>query len=344
MKILGIETSCDETAAAVLQFEGSRLSVFSNVVNSQIDIHKKYGGVVPEVAARQHMGNILPIIELALKEADFSLADIDLIVATQGPGLATSLMVGFETGKALAWANNKVFVPANHLLGHVWSWLLPKSLKKEVNIKVIRFPFITLLVSGGHTELILVKDFNKFELLGRTLDDAVGEAFDKVAKMLGLGYPGGPEISKKALSGNKEAFVLPRPMVESGDFNFSFAGLKTAVLYELKKHKLSKQLVCNMSVSFEKAAVEVLVKKTLQAAEKFKVKNIVVAGGVSANQYLRQEFAKVKGLEVKFPYLPYTGDNAAMIALAGYFSYNLKTTEHNNDYLGLKVLPNLTVV
>ncbi len=344
MIVLGIESSCDETAAAVLSVKRDKLIILSNIVNSQVKIHRNYGGVVPEVAARQHMQNILPIIELALENASLELKDLDLLAVTLGPGLASSLMVGLETAKTLAWINNKNFIPVNHLVGHIWSWLLPMDEKVEVNLKEINFPFITLLVSGGHTELILVKDYNEFELLGRTLDDAVGEAFDKVAKMLGLGYPGGPEIAREAIKGNRGAFSLPRPMFDSDDFNFSFAGLKTAVLYELKKQGITKKLIKDMAASFEKAAVDVLLHKTLKAAVDFNVKNVVVAGGVSANQYLRQEFAKIEDLIIKFPQIVYTGDNAAMIALAGYFSYNLQPAENNNDYLNLKVLPNLTIV
>lgn len=344
MIVLGIESSCDETAAAVLSIKMDKLTILSNIVNSQVKIHKNYGGVVPEVAARQHMQNILPIIELALENASLELKDIDLIAVTLGPGLATSLMVGLETAKTLAWINNKNFISVNHLVGHIWSWLLPVKERAEKNLTEVNFPFITLLVSGGHTELILVKDFNKFELLGRTLDDAVGEAFDKVAKMLGLGYPGGPEIAREAVKGNRDAFSLPRPMLDSDDLNFSFAGLKTAVLYELKKQKISKKLIKDMAASFEKAAVDVLLRKTLKAVSNSNVKNVVVAGGVSANQYLRQEFAGVKDLNIKFPEVIYTGDNAAMIALAGYFLYNLKPGGSNNDYLGLKALPNLIIV
>lgn len=345
MIILGIETSCDETAAAILEVKNKTIRLLGNVVDSQISLHEKFGGVVPEVAAREHMNNMLPILRLVFQEASLDLSAVDLVSSTQGPGLATSLMVGLETGKSLAWSADKKFVPANHLLGHVFSWLLPGEINEKVDISKTEFPFLTLLVSGGHTELVLVSGYNDFKLLGRTLDDAAGEAFDKVAKMLELGYPGGPEISRAALKGRRNAFLFPRPLIKSDDFNFSFAGLKTAVLYELKKiENITEKIRNDIAASFEAAVAEVLVSKTLKAAQKYNTKNIVVAGGVSANKYLREEFGKVKDINVKFPYLKYTGDNAAMIALAGYIKFKVSNFKSQDDYLSLKALPNLTIV
>ncbi len=343
MLILGIETSCDETSGAVLNIQENKITVESQIIGSQIDIHKVYGGVVPEVAAREHVKNIIPIINQVLVESGYGMHDIDLVAVTRGPGLATSLMVGFEFGKTFAFTKNIPFVPVNHLAGHVFSPVLPivgKTRKLD-----IKFPFLSLIISGGHTELVLVKNYNQFELLGRTLDDAVGEAFDKVAKMLGLDYPGGPEISKYAEIGDEKAFDLPRPMIDSDDFNFSFAGLKTAVLYQLKKVKITKKIKQDMSASFQKAAVDVLVKKTFKAMRKYELNHVVVVGGVSANKFLRnniQTQANVENITLQLPELDYTGDNGAMIALAGYFQY--KNNENKQDYLKLAVDPNLQLV
>ncbi len=343
MKVLGIETSCDETAAAVVEVANNKVRVFSNVVNSQMEIHARYGGVVPEVAARQHSKNIIPVIDQALSQAQLSLRQINLIAATLGPGLIGSLMVGWETAKTLAWTQNLSLVPVNHLVGHLWSWLLPPE-GQEREIETF-FPYLSLIVSGGHTELVLVKDWLDLQVLGRTVDDAAGEAFDKVAKLLNLGYPGGPALSRAAQSGSPTAFALPRPMIDRPGFDFSFSGLKTAVLYLHQKSKQSSpQYIADLAASFEMAVVDALLAKIIKAVEQYQVKMVSVVGGVSANQTLRKKLKQLlepKGIVVKLPELKYTGDNAAMIALAGYWQ---KRKERNLDKLfALAVDPNLAI-
>lgn len=339
MKILGIETSCDETAVAVLDITDKHVTVTCNAISSQIEIHRQYGGVVPEVAAREHARQIIPIIDTALDTAGLGLRDIDLFCATQGPGLMTSLMVGFETGKTVAYANKKPFIATNHIAGHVYSWML-KPLGETVQLDSA-FPWIVLIVSGGHTEIILVKDFGVYELLGKTCDDAVGEAFDKTAKMLGLPYPGGPQISKVALQGDRKKFNLPRPMIDSGDYAFSFAGLKTAVRYALEKESISEKVIADMAASFEQAAVDVLVKKTIKSATEYDVSTIAVVGGVAANRYLREAFAVYDSeYTIRFPEMAYTGDNGAMIALAGYIQHTYGS-ENAGEYATLRAYPNL---
>ncbi len=321
MKILGIETSCDETAAALLEINNGHFKVLNNVVWSQTEIHKKYGGVVPEVAARQHVESINLVIQEALGKS----SKPDLIAVTKGPGLITSLAVGVQTAKTLSYIWQVPLIGVNHLEGHLWSFLLNKDSKFA--IKDIKFPVVALIVSGGHTELILVKGIGKYTLIGQTLDDAVGEAFDKVAKMLNLGYPGGPIVAHFAKRGNQEKIKFPRPMLKSDDFDFSFSGLKTAVKYHLRDltptGNLSQAYVNDICASFQQAVIEVLVAKTIRAAEKFKTKSIILGGGVSANEQLISSFqhlATKSGLEFYYPEKWLTGDNAAMIALAGYFN------------------------
>ena len=342
-KILGIETSCDETAAAVVEVAANKVRVLSNVVSSQMEIHARYGGVVPEMAARQHIKNIIPVIDQALSQAKLSLRQIDLVAATLGPGLVGSLMVGWETAKTLAWTQRLPLVPVNHLVGHLWSWLLPADGQAR-EIEAF-FPHLSLIVSGGHTELVLVKDWLDLQVLGRTVDDAAGEAFDKVAKLLNLGYPGGPALSKAAQSGKATAFALPRPMIDRPGFDFSFAGLKTAVLYlHNKSQQDSPQYIADLAASFEMAVVDALLAKVIKAAEQYQVKMVSVVGGVSANQTLRQKLKQLlepKQITVKLPKLKYTGDNAAMIALAGYWQ---KQAGQNLDKLfTLAVDPNLSI-
>ncbi|KKQ80592.1 MAG: putative tRNA threonylcarbamoyladenosine biosynthesis protein Gcp [Parcubacteria group bacterium GW2011_GWC2_38_7] len=332
MTILAIESSCDETAAAVLvapcsmiHDPGHSFSILSNCVSSQVQIHAKYGGVIPEVAARLHIEKILPMIQLALKQAKKKMSEIDYIAVTGGPGLMSSLMIGTETAKTLALVLNKPLIRINHIEGH----LLSITEKLE-------FPAVGLVVSGGHTQIILVKDYLKYKLIGETRDDAAGEAFDKVAKILGLGYPGGPAIAiaaEKAESGQSLAGVdikLPRPMLDKAGFEMSFSGLKTSVLYkwnELVKRLAPKDLdkAKNlMAYEFQKAVVEVLVGKTVLAASEFKAKTIVLGGGVSANKFLRSEMLRVvaerlPNVKVLMPEIKMAGDNAAMIAQAAYF-------------------------
>ncbi|MGD0977498.1 MAG: tRNA (adenosine(37)-N6)-threonylcarbamoyltransferase complex transferase subunit TsaD [Minisyncoccia bacterium] len=343
MLILGIETSCDETAAAVLEvhpvklslrdtgFTGfNRVKVLSNVVSSQIKIHAPFGGVVPSLAAREHVKNLRPVLNSALQTTHYSLPTIDLIAVTAGPGLISSLLVGTAFAKTLAWKYKKPIVGVNHIEGHLLSNWLPESNKLSA-ISHKLSPAMCLVVSGGHTQLILMRDFGKYKLIGETVDDAAGEAFDKIARILELGYPGGPAISAEAekeesrIMNQESRIKLPRPMLNSKDFNFSFAGLKTAVLYQtrelLKKHSL-EEIKSAMAHEAQEAIVDVLTQKTISAAKKYKAKSIMLSGGVSANKRLREKLSQeTEKMRIPFfkPELEYTGDNAAMIALAGYF-------------------------
>ena len=340
MKILAIETSCDETAAAVLEIKNNKFNLLANIVSSQIKIHAKYGGIVPEIAARKQMEIMISIIE---KVARQRLKDINYIAVTQGPGLITSLTVGVETAKSLALTLNKPLIAVNHLAGHIYS--------SQLTNKQFKFPALALVVSGGHTMLALMDKHNRFKIIGQTVDDAVGEAFDKVAKILNLGYPGGPIISKLAAAGDSHAFDLPRPMIQQQNFNFSFSGLKTAVLYltndlkqqnNLNQTSLNKQTVRNICASFQQACVDVLISKTLRAIKKYHPQSILLGGGVSANAKLRQELKnrleKTFGLPLYLPDLKFTGDNAAMIALAAY--YQIQNKKKTNPRK-LKADPNL---
>ena len=333
MKILGIETSCDETAIAVIEVKNSKVKVLSNVISSQVKLHAKYGGVVPSLAAREHVKNIKHVFNLALKKAGIKNFEkkIDLIAVTRGPGLGPALLVGLTFARTIAWLYKKPLVGVNHLEGHLYSnWL---SEEKMTNI----FPALNLIVSGGHTELVLMKNHGKYKMVGETMDDAVGEAFDKVARLLGLGYPGGPVISARAdkfsISNFQFPIKFPRPMIKSKDFNFSYSGLKTAVLYKIRDlknsgTKISPATVNQISYEFQKAAIDILIQKTMRAAKEFEVKSILLSGGVSANALLRLSLNKVAveaGIKYFQPSLKYTGDNAAMIAMAGYFTYKEKT-------------------
>ncbi len=338
MKILGIESSCDETAASVVDFSGGKISVLSSFVSSQVKVHAKYGGVVPEVAARLHVEKVLPMIELALSEAKLSWKKIDAIAVTSGPGLVSSLIIGVETAKTLAMALDKPLIKVNHIEGHLWSFLGQGFTNYELatNLRIttsnIKFPAVALIVSGGHTQIVHVKDYLKYKLIGETKDDAAGEAFDKTAKILELGYPGGPLISKAALNATGEFKIkLPRPMIDSKDFYMSFSGLKTAVLYawqDLIRDEIApailEKLKAEMAKEFQQAVVDVLIGKTLKAAKKYKARTIILGGGVSANRELRAQLEnKIKtelpGVKFYFPEMAMTGDNAAMIAIAGYF-------------------------
>lgn len=335
-RILGIETSCDETAAAVV--ENGR-SILSNVVASQVDIHAQYGGVFPEVASRQHIRTIYAIVEEALQRAHVGLGDIDAIAVTRGPGLAGSLVIGMNFAKALAVASNLPLIGVNHLEGHVYSaWLHPAETVRPPEAP--KFPLLALLVSGGHTELNLMTTHLEYRRLGATLDDAAGEAFDKVARLLGLPYPGGPSIQNAAVSGNPEAFHFPRARLE-GSWNFSFSGLKTAVLRTVNEFESRGRPlpVADLAASFQAAVVDILVQKTLHAARVYQAKEILVAGGVSANQALRSAFEKQREFPVHIPPLSYCTDNAAMIAAAGYFHYVFG----RRDPLDLDVLPTWTL-
>jgi len=328
--ILGIETSCDETAAAVVA-DGRH--IVSNVVASQNAIHAQYGGVFPEMASRAHIETIIPVVNEAMDGAGIDWDDLAGIAVTFGPGLAGSLLVGVNTAKGLALAQDLPLLGVNHLEGHVYAnWLQTGEQPRPFEPA---WPLLTLIVSGGHTELVLVRDYGEYEVLGRTLDDAAGEAFDKVARMLGLAYPGGPEIERAAGSGRVTAFNFPRAWLPD-TYDFSFSGLKTAVLREVEAYQPKPRKggsaslgprvvralpVADLAASFQEAVVDVLVGKALRAAEEFEVKQILVAGGVSANRRLRESMRqRADGQQIYFPPLFLCTDNGAMIAAAGYWA------------------------
>jgi len=350
MLILSLETSCDETACAIGKSEKNTFSLLANIVSSQVELHAQWGGVVPNLAAREHLKNILPIIEEALQQAHVSLSEIDLISVTNGPGLIPALLIGTSTAKTLAYLWQKPLLGINHLEGHLSASFIDTHSPFSIPFPA-QFPALGLLVSGGHTQLILLKKPLDYNIIGETVDDAVGEAFDKVAKILNLGYPGGPIISKLAAAGDSHAFDLPRPMIQQQNFNFSFSGLKTAVLYltndlkqqnNLNQTSLNKQTVRNICASFQQACVDVLISKTLRAIKKYHPQSILLGGGVSANAKLRQELKnrleKTFGLPLYLPDLKFTGDNAAMIALAAY--YQIQNKKKTNPRK-LKADPNL---
>lgn len=340
MLILGIESSCDETAAAVAKGQGETVTLLSNVVSSQMNIHKKYGGVVPEVAAREHVLNILPVVKEALEKAGVTRKEatkkISAISITTGPGLITSLMIGIETAKTLAYAWKIPLVAVNHIEGHLYS--------NFINIKP-KLPALILTVSGGHTQLVVMKNHLQYKTIGETRDDAAGEAFDKAAKLLGLGYPGGPLVSKQAQIWTKKniptSISLPRPMINDKSFDFSFSGLKTALLYALRDDRNYKKKISEYCYAFEQAVVDVLVAKTIRAAKKYGVKSVMLAGGVAANTALREKLSeqvKHNGLEFYMPEFEYTTDNAAMVAAAGYYKFKAGKTV---PWQKIKVDPNL---
>ena len=315
---LGIETSCDETAAAVIrENDEGTADILSNVVSSQIEEHKKFGGVVPELAARAHLENIEYIIDTALKESGTTINDIDGVAATAGPGLIVCLTVGLNIGKSIAAFSNKPLIGVNHLEGHALSPGLNKKIK---------FPYLLLLISGGHSQYLIVKDINEYEQLGTTIDDALGEAFDKTAKMLDLGYPGGPNVEKFSKEGDENFYKLPEPIINKAGCNLSFAGLKTAVLRESKKINGDVKLKYNLAASFQKTINKILYKKTKIAVETFKEKTkkenfqLIVAGGVAANKTIRENLTQLSNemnFEIIYPDLKFCGDNASMIAWAG---------------------------
>ena len=327
MKLLAIETSCDETAAAVLGYDGRSVAVQSSVVSSQVELHAAWGGVVPNLAAREHVKNIVPIVESALREASATPNDIDCITVTKGPGLIPALLVGVSAAKTLAIAWQKPLLGVNHLEGHIYANLFAPGAE-------LRFPLLALVVSGGHTQLILMDGHFQYKLLGETDDDAAGEAFDKVAKMLGLPYPGGPEIGKRADAYRAEhqdekAERFPRPMLDANNYRFSFSGLKTAVLYSLKKESsktlADPEFVSFIAHEFQEAVVDTLIGKTRRAIQEYMPKTLVIAGGVSANARLRERMgatiADYPGCQFLMPPFQYSLDNAAMIGAAGILRY-----------------------
>jgi N6-L-threonylcarbamoyladenine synthase len=334
-RILGVETSCDETAASVV--EDGRV-ILSSLVASQADLHAQYGGVFPEVASRQHIRTIYAIVEQALYQAHLTLKDVDAIAVTRGPGLPGSLVVGLNVAKGLSLGSHLPLVGVNHLEAHLYSaWLYTVDSEPT---REPRFPLLALIVSGGHTELILMEDHLQYRRLGATLDDAAGEAFDKVARLLGLDYPGGPAIQRVAEIGNPRAFEFPRAWLED-TWDFSFSGLKTAVMREVRKIEGRDQPlpVPDLAASFQDAVVDVLVGKTMRAASVFKVKDILLAGGVSANQVLRSAMQAQSTLPVNIPPIELCTDNAAMIAGAGYYRY----IHGQRDGLEMDALPNWPV-
>ncbi|MDX9706192.1 MAG: tRNA (adenosine(37)-N6)-threonylcarbamoyltransferase complex transferase subunit TsaD [Azospira sp.] len=309
MLVLGLESSCDETGVALYDQERGLLS---HALHSQVAMHRDYGGVVPELASRDHIRRMIPLLRKALADSGRSLDEVGAVAYTQGPGLAGALLVGAAFAEALAASLGIPTVPVHHLEGHLLSPLLSS--------RPPRFPFVALLVSGGHTQLMRVTGVGDYELLGETLDDAAGEAFDKTAKLLGLGYPGGPALSALAGDGLAGAVKLPRPMINSGDLMFSFSGLKTAVLTQVRERSLTEQEKADVACAFQDAIVEVLVKKSLLAVKQTGLKQLVVAGGVGANRELRHRLdagAARRGVEVFYPELEFCTDNGAMIALAG---------------------------
>jgi N6-L-threonylcarbamoyladenine synthase len=305
---LAIETSCDETSVAVLR-DGRE--ILSNIVYSQAHLHDKYGGVVPEVASRNHIKKLPFAVKEALDQAGLDFSDISLVGATYGPGLVGPLLVGLSYAKAIAYALNKPFVGVNHLEGHIFAHYLENP--------DVPPPFVALIVSGGHTLLVEVRAYGEYEILGETRDDAAGEAFDKVGKLLGLGYPAGAALDRLARQGNPKALALPRPMLDSDSLEFSFAGLKTAVVYYLRDHPDANR--ADVAASFQEAVVDVLVEKTLRAARQRNIKRVIVVGGVAANSRLRERLLSQKNLQVFFPKMELCTDNAAMIAACAYFRH-----------------------
>lgn len=391
MKILSIETSCDETAMSVVDFnKNGEFSVLSDTVLSQVEIHKNYGGVFPTLAKREHTNNIFPLLLASLKTAKllekrkkeiqiskeakkelekvfkfdttnlenvislyqkYKIPKIDAVAVTYGPGLEIALWIGFNIAKSLSILWNKKFIPTNHMEGHIYASLIKHIVNEKYKIQKIQYPALSVLISGGHTELVLSKKQHHYKILGHTLDDAVGEVYDKSARLLGFNYPGGPEISKLSETfRNKKRKVeneikLPRPMLKSGDFNFSFSGLKTAVLYKVKEQeKISKLFKEKISAEFENAVSEVLISKTQKAIEKFKAKTLIIGGGVSANKKLRSDFAFLaenEEIDVFIPDVKYTGDNGLMIAVAGF--YNTQKTDFEKTQKIKKVNGNLKI-
>lgn len=331
--VLAIESSCDETAAAVVK--NGRV-VLSNIISSQIELHKLYGGVVPEIASRKHIEKIDQVIEEALVEAGVTLEDIDVIGVTYGPGLVGALLVGVAEAKAISYAAKKPLVGIHHIEGHVSANYIENPLLEP--------PFLCLIVSGGHTHIVLVDDYGKYRIIGKTRDDAAGEAYDKVARAIGLGYPGGPKIDKLAKEGNKEAIVFPRAKIEGAPYDFSFSGIKSAVLNYINNSKMKDIEVnrADIAASFQEAVVDVLVTKTINAARGYEMKKIAIAGGVASNTALRhamEEACKLNNIELFYPSPILCTDNAAMIGAAAYYEY-LAGTRHGLD---LNAVPNLKI-
>lgn len=322
---LGIESSCDETSVAIVK---NGREVLSNVIDTQIPIHEKYGGVVPEIASRNHIEAISRVTKKALKDANIKLEQIDAITPTYGPGLVGALLVGVSYAKALSFANNIPLVGVNHIQGHIAA--------NYITYKELKPPFICIMMSGGNTQIIYVKEYTKFEVLGKTRDDAIGEAFDKVARVVGLGYPGGPKVDSLAKQGEPN-IDLPKTHFDQDTLDFSFSGIKTAVIN--LHHKNPEIDKANLCASFQKTVTETLMENIIKAMKKTNIKTIALAGGVSANSYIRNEFMKLekKGIKIYMPDLKLCTDNAAMIAAAGYYNY----IKGKRDNMSLNAIPNL---
>ena len=331
VKILAIESSCDETAAAVVV---NGREVRSNVISSQIALHTLYGGVVPEIASRKHIEKINQVITQALEDADTTLEEIDAIGVTYGPGLVGALLVGVAEAKAIAYAAKKPLVGVHHIEGHICA--------NYIENKELEPPFLCLVASGGHTHLVKVADYGKYEIIGRTRDDAAGEAFDKVARAIGLGYPGGPKIEKKAKEGNDKAIVFPKAKVAENPYDFSFSGLKSAVLNYINGCKMKRQEIneADIAASFQKAVIDVLVEHVVHAAKEYRIDKFAIAGGVASNQTLREAMEKAckeRGIQFYHPSPIFCTDNAAMIGSAAYYEY----LQGRRDGWDLNAVPNL---
>ena len=331
VKILAIESSCDETAAAVVV---NGREVRSNVISSQIALHTLYGGVVPEIASRKHIEKINQVITQALEDADTTLEEIDAIGVTYGPGLVGALLVGVAEAKAIAYAAKKPLVGVHHIEGHICA--------NYIENKELEPPFLCLVASGGHTHLVKVADYGKYQIIGRTRDDAAGEAFDKVARAIGLGYPGGPKIEKKAKEGNDKAIVFPKAKVAENPYDFSFSGLKSAVLNYINGCKMKRQEIneADIAASFQKAVIDVLVEHAVHAAKEYRIDKFAIAGGVASNQTLREAMEKAckeRGIQFYHPSPIFCTDNAAMIGSAAYYEY----LQGRRDGWDLNAVPNL---
>ena len=318
MYILGIESSCDDTGLAIINSDGV---IIDHITSSQHEIHAKYGGIVPELASRDHVKKFIPLLEILLHKNRINMNDIDIIAFTNGPGLLGPLLAGASLSKTLGWSNNIPTIAVNHLEAHIYSPMIT-----EKNLKP---PFVSLLVSGGHTILSSVDENFQINTLGTTLDDSAGECFDKIARKLNLGYPGGPEIAKRSELSNKNNYIFPRPMIRSNDYNFSFSGLKTHALNTIQAIELTNENINNISYELQSAIVDTLISKSIKASKDLGIKDIVITGGVSANKKLREEFSLIKECRAYFPDVKFSTDNGAMIAYAGFLKSKSSASKKN---------------
>ena len=318
MNILGIESSCDDTGLAIINSEGE---IIDHVISSQHQIHAKYGGIVPELASRDHVKKFIPLLEILLRKNKMTMNNIEMIAFTNGPGLLGPLLAGATISKTLGWSKDIPTIEVNHLEAHIYSPMIT-----EKNLKP---PFVSLLVSGGHTILSLVDENFQIKTLGTTLDDSAGECFDKIARKLGLGYPGGPEIAKRAELSNKNNFMFPRPMINSNDYNFSFSGLKTHAHSAIQTVELTNENINNISYELQSAIVDTLISKSIKASKDFEIKDIVITGGVSANKKLREDFSLIIECSAYFPDVKFSTDNGAMIAYAGFLKSKSSSLDKN---------------